>query len=77
MLFMNVKNQRPLYNRSECRRPRWLSMWSACLLRSISWVQVSPSAYGQGLSCLKNDWRKARRRELAAFDENRRAVGML
>ena len=25
----------------------------------------------------KNDWRKARERELATFDENRRAVGML
>ena len=25
----------------------------------------------------KNDWRKARDRELATFDENRRAVGML
>ena len=29
-------------------------------------------------SCIKkNDWRKARERELAKFDENRRAVGML
>ena len=27
--------------------------------------------------CLKIDWRKARKRELAIFDENRRAVGML
>ena len=26
------------------RRPRWLGRWSACLSRSISWVQVSPSA---------------------------------
>ena len=29
-------------------------------------------------SCKKEiDWRKARERELATFDENRRAVGML
>ena len=28
-------------------------------------------------SCIKIDPRKARERELAAFDENRRAVGML
>ena len=27
--------------------------------------------------CIKIDWRKARERELATFDENRRAVGML
>ena len=26
------------------RRPRWLGRWSACLLRSSSWVRVSPSA---------------------------------
>ena len=24
--------------------PRWLGRWSACLSRSISWVQVSPGA---------------------------------
>ena len=28
-------------------------------------------------SCLKNYWRKARERESATFDENRRAVEML
>ena len=29
-------------------------------------------------SCIKkNDWRKARERELATFDGNRRAAGML
>ena len=28
-------------------------------------------------SCIKIDWQKARERELATFDENRRAVGML
>ena len=28
-------------------RPRWLGRWSACLSRSISWVQVSPSAYAR------------------------------
>ena len=28
-------------------------------------------------SCIKNYQRKARERELATFDENRRAVGML
>ena len=28
-------------------------------------------------SCIKIDQRKARQRELATFDENRRAVGML
>ena len=27
-------------------RPRWLGRWSACLSRSISWVQVSPSVKG-------------------------------
>ena len=26
------------------RRPRWLGRWSASLSRSISWVQVPPSA---------------------------------
>ena len=25
------------------RRPRWLGRWSACLSRSISWVQAPPS----------------------------------
>ena len=29
------------------RRPRWLGRWSACLSRSISWVQVSPSAHAR------------------------------
>ena len=28
-------------------------------------------------SCIKIDWRKARERELATLNENRRAVGML
>ena len=28
-------------------------------------------------SCIKNDWRKARERELATFDENRQAMVML
>ena len=28
-------------------------------------------------ACLKNDQRKAREREFATFDENRRAVGMV
>ena len=28
----------------QCRRPRWLGRWSACLPIPISWVQVSPSA---------------------------------
>ena len=28
-------------------------------------------------SCIKNDWQKARESELATFDENRRALGIL
>ena len=37
--------------------------------RSTWWVRI--------FSRIKTDWRKARERELATFDDNRRAVGML
>ena len=66
--------------------PRWLGRWSACLSRSISWVQVPPSACLQGLFLAKNNdkeaekiliKRKARERELAIFHEHQRAVGVL
>ena len=58
---------------------------SACLLISVSWVRVSPSAYcyelARTFSCIKLIERKARERELllimATFDENQRAVEML
>ena len=33
-----------VYPGSKHRRLRWLGRWSACLSRSVSWVQVSPSA---------------------------------
>ena len=60
------------------RRPRWLGRLSSCLLKSISRVQFSPSAYTRrDFSCIKIDQRKARERELATFEGNRRAVGML
>ena len=56
------------------QRPRWLRGGSASLSRSSSWVQASPSACSYGLFlALKDDSRKARERELATFDENRRA----
>ena len=38
----NTRNRKPSGMRNS-RRPRWLGRWSACLSRSISWVQVSPS----------------------------------
>ena len=41
-------------------------------------VQFSPSAHTRrDFSYVKIDQRKARERELAKYDENRRAVGML
>ena len=53
----------------------------ACYYRSISWVRVPPSAYSYkfvgAFSCAQIDSRKARKRELATFDESRRAVEML
>ena len=47
--------QHELYS-SMC--PWWLGRWSARLLRSISWVQVSPSAYSYArtFACIKNDY---------------------
>ena len=61
------------------RRPRWLGRSSSCLLKSISRVQFSPNAHTCGDFFLhkKVDKRKARERELATFDENRRALRML
>ena len=60
-------------------RPRWLGRWPASLSRSISWVQVSPSTCSLVAFSGKKElvWRKARERELATFDDNRRAMGML
>ena len=45
-----------LFYKYECQRPRWLGRWSASQSRSISWVQVSPSAcsYVGTFSCIKN-----------------------
>ena len=52
----------------------------ACYV-SISWVRVPPSAYSYKFvgtfSCAQIDSQKARKLELATFDESRRAVGML
>ena len=56
--------------RKRYRRPRWLGRLSSCLLKSISRVQLSPSAHTRRDFFLKkNDQRKARERELATFDE--------
>ena len=59
--------------------PRVLGRLSSCRLKSISRVQFSPSAHNRRDFFLheKNDQRKAREREIAAFDANRRVVGML
>ena len=39
-----------IYCRPQSRRPRWLGRLSSCLLKSISRVQLSPSAiYKYGL----------------------------
>ena len=40
-------------------------------------VHILQSIYLHTFSRIKIDWRKARERELATFDENRRAVEML
>ena len=48
--------------------------------KSISRFQFSPSASSilvGTFSSIEIDWRRARERELATFDENRGAVGML
>ena len=53
----------------------------ACCYRSISWVRAPPTAYAYKfvgtVSCAQIDSRKTRKREIAFFDESRRAVGML
>ena len=61
-------------------KPCWSGLSRTYLLKSVSRVQFSPSAH----TCRDfflgwKNWfkRKARERELARFDENRRAVGML
>ena len=62
------------------RRPRWLGRLSLCLQKPCSQVQLSPTAVYmlvRSFSCMKIVWRIARERDLATFDENRRAVEML
>ena len=62
-------------------RPGGVAGYPRACYRSISWVRVPPSAYSYkfvGTFLVhKFDSRKARKRELATFDESRRAVRML
>ena len=61
----------------QSQRPRWLGRLSSCLQKSILRVQFSPSAHTRPDSHTKLICGKARGRELATFDGNGRAVGML
>ena len=77
--FLHHRSRRK-FNGRIWSSPRWRSRLSLCLLllyKSISWVP--PSAYSYKfvgtLFCAQIDSRKARNRELATFDESRRAVG--
>ena len=80
LLPVNILEAAYLYNVS-AGHPGGVAGYCRACYRSISWVRVPPSAYSYKLSgtfsCAQIDSRKARERELARFDESRRAVGML
>ena len=63
------------------RRWRLVTSYHQVCIWSMAWVRVPPSAYSYKIvgvfSCAQIDSRRARERELATFDEPRRAVGML
>ena len=62
-------------------RPGGVSGYPRAWCRSVSCVRIPPSAYSyifvETFSCAQVDLRKARERESAALDENRRAEGLL
>ena len=81
--LFQLKTQKPSTAYNQLRRPGGLAGYPRAryTCRSISWVRLPPSAYSYKFvgtfSCAQIDSRKARKRELATFDESRRAVGML